>query len=117
LAKEIRERTMNVTKNILGVIALVNGLLIANAADAATWLNIGKYDGYTYYIDKDNQTSKGSVWKAPIKEIGKGETYFGELYIDCSDYTARVILSDYEDDWYNIEANTPEDFAAQQICG
>ncbi len=107
---------MYLERKVLGIAIIISSFFIGNSAHAANWVNIGKDDGDTYYVDVDNETTKGSLWKAPLKLIGEEDTYFGELNIDCSDYSAQLIVSTYEDDWYDITPNTPEDFVGKKVC-
>ncbi len=107
---------MKLRKKVLGIAIFINSLFLANSAYAANWVNIGKDDGDIYYVDVENETTKDSIWKAPVKLIGSDETNFGELNIDCSDYTARLIVSTYDDDWYDITPDSPEDFVGRKVC-
>ncbi len=97
----------------------LSGFLFVNPVNAATWMSIGEDDGYIYYVDVDSLIqgeTNPSMYALSIKLIDSNDVNYGDLYIDCSNYSAKLSVSVYKPIWYKIKKNSPEYLVASSIC-
>lgn len=98
---------------------IVSSWLAASPALAIDWLYIGNRSGYNYYVDVARDNVKGSYWSSPVKATRASDRkdFYGELSINCSDYTYRVeIEKKYYSNWSRILSGTPADYVADRVC-